>query len=135
MGDDLPNEPVRIYVSGPYTVGDTPTNVARAILVGDYLYEMGYASYVPHLTLLCQLVRARPYEDWIDFDLTWLKVCDGMIRLPGKSPGADREQEVAEDTDIPVFHSIGELTRTFPPRRRLGRIPTFAQLLKRYPID
>ncbi len=39
----------------------------------------------------------------------FLPDCDGLLRLPGKSSGADKEVALAESKKIPVFHSIEEV--------------------------
>ena len=46
----------RIYVAGPYTLGDSVLNVRAAILVADELWQLGYAPFIPHETMLWHLV-------------------------------------------------------------------------------
>ena len=42
-------------------------------------------------------------------DSQYVAWCDALIRLPGKSPGADREVEWAEELNKPVFHTWADL--------------------------
>ena len=93
----------RVFVSGPYTKGDVAANVRAAIEAAAQLTDTGYIVYLPHLTHFWHLVSPRPYEDWIKLDLAWLKLCDAVVRLPGESPGADREETEADTLGIPVY--------------------------------
>ena len=46
--------------------------------------------------------RPRPYRDWIDLDLALLARCDGLVRLPGPSAGADAEVAWCVEHGVPV---------------------------------
>ncbi len=50
--------------------------------------------------------KPRPYQDWIDLDLEWVKSCDCLLRLDGESKGADMEVALAESLGIPVFKTL-----------------------------
>ena len=104
---------VRVYVAGPYTRGDVGLNVRNAIMAADTLYAHGFAPYVPHLTHFWHLVSPRCYEDWMDLDMVWLRQCECLLRLPGKSEGAEREIVVARGSGIPVFRSITEVIKHY----------------------
>ena len=102
--------PLRVYVAAPYTA-DPEACTARAIEVGCELLDAGQAPFVPHLSHFWEtLYGSRPYEDWLRIDLAWLAVADVVLRLPGESPGADREVAEAHRLGIPVVHSIAEVT-------------------------
>ena len=105
----------RVYVAGPITKGDQYVNARNGILMGKELYEAGYAPYVPHLTCLWQIVAPMPYEAWLTLDNEYLVLCDALLRLPGESPGADREVALARQHGIPVFHALSELTSQLAP--------------------
>ena len=96
----------RIFVSGPYTQGDVAQNVKRAMDAADKLIALGYAPYVPHLSHFQHMVHPHSYETWMDIAFAWLEKADGLLRLPGESPGADREVTFAFRHDILVFHTI-----------------------------
>ena len=98
-----------VFVSGPYTFPDPAVNVRNAILAADHLMTLGFAPYVPHLTHFQHMLAPRPYEDWIALDLEWVSRSDCLLRLPGESPGADREVAYAKERGIPVFESIDVL--------------------------
>lgn len=97
-----------IYIAGPYTHPDPVVNTRRAIEAGEILRSMGFVPFIPHLTHLWHLVKPHSIDYWYDFDIEWLKRCDGLIRLPGESVGADKEVEIARIMGIPIF----EITKT-----------------------
>lgn len=82
---------LRVYVAGPYTAPDPEANVRAAIEAAHQLRDAGAAPFVPHLCHFWHAQQPRGYEDWMAYDLAWLKTCHLLVRLPGDSPGADRE--------------------------------------------
>ncbi len=105
----------RVYVAGPITKGDQFLNARNGILAGKTLYDNGYAPYVPHLTCFWHAVAPMPYDAWITMDNEWLPVCDALLRLPGESPGADKEVQFAHSLDIPVYYSMEVLLGSLTP--------------------
>ena len=103
-----------IYVAGPYTAGDPAVNVHRAVRFAGWLMDEHLAwPLVPHLTHLWHLIEPRPYADWIALDFALLERCDGLIRLPGVSTGADGETDWCDENDVPwmaLAHSWGSPT-------------------------
>ena len=99
---------MKIYVSGPYS-GNAVKGTRDAILAAEKLKRHGHLPFVPHLSLLWDLVCPSSYSEWIDYDLAWVCACDALLRLPGESPGADREVEVAKSNDKPIYYSIEEI--------------------------
>lgn len=97
-----PHRALRVYVAGPYTGGDVAWNVARAMDVADQLLSAGLAPFCPHLSHFLHLHHPHGYETWMALDMAWLAACDVLVRLPGDSPGADREVAEAEQLGIPV---------------------------------
>ena len=85
----------RIYVAGP--IGEDPAvwdaRQAQALDVAQMLRDARFAPFVPHLYLAWH--RRYPRKDWLDLDLAWLAACDGVLRLPGPSDGADEEVRTA----------------------------------------
>ncbi len=104
----------KVFISGPYTNGDTGYNVNRAIEVADILADLGFAPYVPHLTHFWHIMSPKPYEFWLELDKEFLLCCDCVLRLAGKSSGADAEVELAKKRNIPVYFSIEELVEAKP---------------------
>jgi hypothetical protein len=101
----------KIYIASPYTLGDVAVNVKRQMDVASHLIDLGYAPFWPLHSHFLHMAHPKPYEKWIDIDLEWILVCDGLLRLDGDSSGADLEEQFAKLHHIPVYHSVNELTR------------------------
>lgn len=101
----------RIYVSGPYTQGMLDENLRNAIQAGLAVIHAGGAPFVPHLNFLLELHQHVPYRTWLDVDLAWVEASEALWRLPGASPGADREVERARQLGIPVFYQLKDVER------------------------
>lgn len=101
--------PQVIYIASPYTNGDKEANVRAQIEAGHAIMDLGHAPIVPNLTHFMQLWRDRPYEDWMARDFAIIKRCDCVLRLPGYSPGADREVMLAKELGLRVCYSLDEL--------------------------
>lgn len=109
--------PLRVYIAGPYSA-DPEACVAEAIRVGNVVLDFGHAPFVPHLCHYWHNEHGeRHYEDWMRIDLTWLLAADAVVRIPGESPGADREVELALSRGIPVLHPDEIGTRLLPDLR------------------
>jgi hypothetical protein len=104
---------IRVYVAGPYTKPDPVINTKAAVEAGDHLLRLGYVPFIPHLTLMWHMLRPHEYQDWLDYDNEWVKLCNAVLRLPGESSGADGEEELARALEIPVFYSIEDLHSAF----------------------
>lgn len=100
---------LRVYVAAPYTQGDVALNVRAAVLAAETLRNAGHFPYVPHLSHFWHAMCPRGYEDWMELGLAYLITCHAMIRLPGDSPGSDREVAFARERGIPVFASAMDL--------------------------
>lgn len=100
-----------IYVSGPYSHGDQAANVRAAIEAANVLLDAGYIPYCPHLSHFHHMLFPHDYETWMQLDLAWLEMCDAVVRLPGHSPGADREVTRAHELGIPVYYSVEEFLK------------------------
>jgi len=99
----------RVYVSGPYTLGDPCINTNTAIAAGNAILDAGHAPFVPHLSHFWHTVTPRSYTDWMLIDLAFVPQCDVLLRLPGVSSGADIEVECANEHKVPVVYSMQEL--------------------------
>lgn len=100
---------LRVYVAGPYTLGDVALNVRAAVLAAETLRNAGHFPYVPHLSHYWHTMFPRGYEDWMELGLAYLITCHAMVRLPGESPGSDREVAFARAHGIPVYGSVMDL--------------------------
>jgi hypothetical protein len=92
-----------VYVAGPYSRGNPVRNTARAMEVWFRLLACGLCPFIPHLSLLLELINPLTYEQWMEYDFEVVRRCDALLRIPGESPGADREVEFARSLCIPVF--------------------------------
>jgi len=81
--------------------------------VADELISLGAAPFAPLYSHFQHMAHPRPYSDWVNLDKEWVKVCDCLLRLPGKSSGADEEVELAKSLNKPVFYSINELVNYY----------------------
>jgi hypothetical protein len=101
----------KVYIASPYTLGDVAVNVKTQIDTADELITLGFIPFVPLMSHFQHMIHPRPYDDWLDIGLEWLSVCDCLLRLPGKSAGADFEVLQAQELGIPVFYSLNELIK------------------------
>lgn len=99
----------RIYIAGPYSVGDVAQNVARALAMADWLAREGCAPFCPHLSHFFHLLHPHPWHFWIEQDLEWLRCCHALVRLPGESQGAEVEVVQARALGLPVFEAAGDV--------------------------
>jgi hypothetical protein len=100
-----------VFISSPYTIGDTAVNVKRQMDCANNLIEMGFIPYVPLLDHFLHMNNPQPYEKWLEIDFEFLLKCDCVLRLEGVSKGADKETKFAREHGIPVYYSIGEIIK------------------------
>lgn len=103
-----------VYVAGPLTKGPWSHNQRAALDAAAQLADAGCVPYVPHLSVQWDTVHPRGYEFWMEQCLAWVERCDVLLRLPGESPGADREVEHAKRHGMAVFHSVGQILEFLP---------------------
>ena len=96
----------RVYIAGPYTDPEQEENTWKAIGVANQVAEMGFIPFVPHLTYYFHQLIPHEYEFWMEQDEEWLKVCQKLVRIPGKSSGADKEMALAKELGIEVYGLI-----------------------------
>ena len=107
----------RVYVSGPISGGPNPLyneqevlmNVHQAIIAGQRLSNAGFAPLVPHLSHWWNELYRNDWYTWLEIDESWVSVCDCVLRIPGKSQGADREVQFASALGKPVYFNIDAL--------------------------
>jgi hypothetical protein len=97
---------MRVYIAGPISTGDQFLNCREAMLAADKLLQLGHTPFIPHLGCFWHIVSPKSYDTWLKYDLEWLDACDAVLRLPGHSPGANREVARAVANGKPVFYSI-----------------------------
>ena len=104
-----PRQRVAVYIASPYNIGDHLENTLKQFAMADILLDLGYLPYPPLWTHYWNEVSSKTHEQWLEMDKEWILRCDCLLRLPGKSAGADEEVEFAKENDIPVFWSVTEL--------------------------
>lgn len=98
-----------IYIASPYTVGDTAANVAAQMDAAHKVMDLGHTPVVPLLDHFLDIYRRRPYEEWLACCMAKVAKCDIVWRLPGESPGADKEVEHAVLNGVTVVFNESEL--------------------------
>lgn len=105
---------LRVYIAGPYTQGEQAELVREAVLVGLTVYQHGHLPFIPHLYHFAHYLCPLPYDAWMTLDLSWLAACDAVVRLPGLSPGADREVERAQGLGLEVYDGLDDFLAQAP---------------------
>ncbi len=94
---------MRIYIAGPYKNGLFHTNLHNAIEIAELIASKGHVPYVPHLAFLWTLVYPHNEKFWIWLGMEWLETCNAIVRIKGKSEGADDEVQRAHELHLSVF--------------------------------
>jgi len=98
---------MRVYIAGPMaTSGEPGPNLHQAAVAAAEVIRAGHSPYVPHLTWILDAVAPFPRGEWQRQDREWIEACGALIRLPGRSVGADAEEAFANSRGIPVFFSV-----------------------------
>lgn len=112
-----------ILIAGPYRsgTGDDPdkmaANLARLESAALPIFEKGHVPMIGEWAALPTLRGAgggAPGSARYDQIMhptahRLLAKCDGVLRLPGASQGADNDTRIARERGIPVWHSLDEI--------------------------
>ncbi len=112
-----------ILIAGPYRsgTGDDPAkmaqNLARLEAAALPIFEKGHVPMIGEWAALPILRGAgggapgsRSYDRIMHPTAHRLLArCDGVLRLPGPSTGADNDVRIAEARGIPVWHDVAEI--------------------------
>jgi nucleoside 2-deoxyribosyltransferase len=121
-GDSVnPKDVGLIYIAAPYINGDCVENTHRAVKAWEKLTSAGYVAHVPHINLLLHIINPRPASFWYEYDFEILKRCDAVVRLSGKSSGADAEVEYAMAHGMPVY-TMSDLIQKDKPEFGRGKV-------------
>lgn len=106
---------MRIYVAGAISNGIVADNIHAATVAATRLLEAGHAPFLPHLSVVWQMISGHiAYETWMEYDFVWIDICDALVRVPGYSPGGDREVVYARKRGIPVYFGLDEFFLAHP---------------------
>lgn len=109
----------KVYVVGAYSA-DNALDVLKNIGRGEYysacIFEQGMAPFCPwhDKSFVMDLWHTTfSVEQFYDYSITWLKVCDCMFLVPEykNSKGTLKEIEIAKEMGIPIFTDIQEMYR------------------------
>lgn len=114
-------EEIKIYIASPYTNGWMPENIKRQMKTADELIDLGYYPYVPLLTHFLEIYSHKEEYKWLELDFAFLKQCNALLRLKPvdkngieiTSKGADQEEQIAKQHNIPVFYTLEDLNDYF----------------------
>lgn len=98
-----------VYIAGPLGQSMANRNVHKAMKAGNDVLNAKMHFYIPHLMWHFNNKFPKSYEQWMAEDFFWLDKCDCLLRIPGESPGADREVEYALQHGKPVFHCVEDI--------------------------
>jgi hypothetical protein len=110
-----------VYIAGPIQ-SDPVEGCRNALMTAGTMISLDIAvPVVVHTWLMARIMgipgfpehgTTKHYERWMAMDEEVIKRCDALFRIPGKSPGADREVHFAtEVVNIPVFHYMSDLDK------------------------
>jgi hypothetical protein len=110
---------VGVYIAGPIGNGETASgpecemNIQRAIDLANALMDKGFCVFCPHLTYFWDLRHRRKWKEWLDMDVGWLSLFSQVkggrvivVRMRGKSKGADTEVTFANQVKVPVVDEV-----------------------------
>ena len=102
-----------VYIAGPFrgpNSWEIEENIRRAERLALEVWRLGVACICPH-TNTRFFQGAAPDNVWLDGDLELVKRCDAVLLTSdySRSSGATAEKLFAEEHNIPVFVSIGDL--------------------------
>lgn len=112
----------RIYVCGAYSADNVITvldNMRKGMRIATEVLLAGYAPFCPwhdyHFQLMLQGVEKLSVEDYYEYSIAWLPVCDAVLLVPGyeSSVGTKNEIAVAGSLKIPVFVTLEDLSLFF----------------------
>ena len=113
-------KPLLILIAGPYrsgTDGDPAAiarNLARLEAAAAPIHRLGHVPMIGEwvaLPVLRGLDDTEAAEGDVMYDVAarLLQHCDGVLRLPGASAGADNDVAIARERGLPVYFSIDEI--------------------------
>lgn len=116
-------KPLMILIAGPYRsgTGDDPALLAanlRALEAAAWpVFRAGHVPMIGEWVALPVLSSAGadgladPLAEQVMYPTAHrlLQHCDGVLRLPGDSRGADQDVAIAEERGIPVWRSVEEI--------------------------
>lgn len=124
---------LKIYIAGPYsaeTEEQRLENVNAAIDAAVAIFRKGHFPYIPHLThFVDERTKEKgvdlKWEDYIRWDMPWLRMCDALLYL-NNSRGANLELQEAQKLGKKIFRSVNEIPAVM---REDNRIKAFNRIM------
>lgn len=98
---------IKLYIASPYTNGWMPDNVRLQLEAKDILMNYGFVPFAPLVNHFSEIYKHRKENEWLEWDIEWLKTCDILVRIRSKrngleipSPGSDKETLTARENNI-----------------------------------
>ena len=98
----------KVFIAGSF---NTSLEVFAAMSTWNELWEIGFAPLCPQLAHFLDIEHPRPPEEWLEYALEWLPLCDALLILSGTDEAAVEEKDNAESLNIPVYSSVQSLVR------------------------
>ncbi|MBF0553765.1 MAG: DUF4406 domain-containing protein [Nitrospirae bacterium] len=97
-----------VYIASPYS-SNPEEGVEKQIDAFNSLMTL----HTPIAPLLFHYVDKKyphHYEEWMEICFQYIKLCDVVLRLPGYSPGADREINFARSLGKEIVYDVNLLS-------------------------
>ena len=105
-----------VYIASQYSNGgkitnrnELLTNVKIQMDYSDILMKYGFLVHTPLLSHFQDSYKKQSYEIWIRQCLNNIIKYDNVLRIKGKSQGANKEIKLAKSKNIPIYNSIRAL--------------------------
>jgi len=105
---------IRVYVAGAYNAPNVIgvlDNMRRGMKLAFDVLKAGFAPFCPFFDYHFSLIGDVTIEEYYQYSMSWLRVSDAMILVPGwgKSEGTHKELTEASKLGIPAFYTLDEL--------------------------
>lgn len=102
----------RVFVSGPYSA-DTDEGVKQNVLrICEAIEKLVKNGFNPCLLILGHYAPFKlGYEEWMSLALDEVKTTDILLRIDGKSSGADREVALATSLGKKIYYNLDQLLK------------------------
>ncbi|MGW5007706.1 DUF4406 domain-containing protein [Streptomyces parvulus] len=123
----MTDQPLLILIAGPYrsgTDGEPHAMAANLAAMEAAAWPVFAAGHVPVIGEWIALPVLRsagagptdPLADQVLYPTAdrLLAHCDAVLRLPGRSAGADQDVATARRRGLPVYHDVAEIPRRTP---------------------
>ena len=100
------SKPLKVFVSSPYTLGETTVNVRKQHDAWRALEAMGHVVFAPIVfRTYHDIIYPASYDEIMDWCLAWVESCDVNLHLPGVSSGADKEVAHATNHQLIIVNT------------------------------